>query len=414
MSSQHLVIVGGGMSASKLVAELVKDNHSAFRITLISDEKYLGYNRILLSSVLSGEKTSAETFLQADSWYAEHRITVRQGVTVTEILLEQKQICCTVQENAESEILSYDKLIIATGSLPFILPIEQVDAPGVFTFRTLEDIEAMMRWLKPPARGRGQIRVAVIGAGLLGLEAANGLARQGAQVTVVHLSGCIMERQLNKAAAAVLQAHLHQLNINFLLNAATEEILVDEQGKVAGLLFKDGSQLAVDMIVMAVGIRPNITLAQTAGLTCQRGIVVDAQLRTSHDDIFSLGECVQFEGQLFGLVAPVYQQAAILAKHLIGRESAFSVQPTATQLKVSGVQLFSAGDISEQESYDYLTYRDDEQGIYKRISLQDNQIKGVVMCGDAQEGAWYFDLLQTQKNISAMRSQLMFGQAYCE
>ena len=407
MSSQHLVIIGGGMSASKLVAELVKENPATFRITLVSDEKYIGYNRILLSSVLSGEKTSAETFLQADSWYAEHQMTVRQGVTVTKIRPEQKQIYCTTQGNA-AEILSYDKLIIATGSLPFILPIEQVNAPGVFNFRTLEDIESMMQWLKP------NTKVAVIGAGLLGLEAANGLARQGAQVTVVHLMDSIMERQLNKAAAKVLQAHLHQLNIDFLLSAASEKILVNDQGAVAGLAFKDGSQLAVDMIVMAVGIRPNIALAQTAGLTCQRGIVVDAQLRTSEEDIFALGECVQFEGQLFGLVAPVYQQAQTLAQYLMGYASAFAVQPTATQLKVSGIQLFSAGDISEQEFYDYLIYRDDERGIYKRISVQNNQIKGVVMCGDAQDGAWYFDLLQTQKNISAMRSQLMFGQAYCE
>lgn len=417
---QRLIIIGGGMSGTKFATEIA-ERTDKYNITLFNKEATMGYNRIMLSPVLAGEKRLEDILLHPRQWYVENNVDLRLDEKVDNIDATSHSV--TTQYGA----YEYDKLVIATGSNPFILPLPNHQAEGVVAFRDITDVDTMLSY----AQSTDKNRCVVIGAGLLGLEAANALNNHGAQVSVVHIADSILGRQLNDKAASLLQKHFEAKGITFCLEHFSEEILVDANNHVTGLTFKDGTHIDADMIVMAVGVRPNIELAQTSGITCERGIVVDEFMRTASPDIYALGECTQFDGHLFGLVAPTYEQAMVIADQLAGARAGeqagddketkdtmaaepFSVKPTATKLKVSGVNLFSAGDISDNDIYEYLEYEDYTANTYKRISLHNNRIVGAVMYGDVMDGTWFFDLINSQQDISSVRHNLLFGQAFCE
>ncbi len=404
----RLVVVGNGMAATRFVKLLVAQSHD-YAITVINAEPVVGYNRIMLSPLLAGEKTFADIVLQDESWYAQQHITVLSGTQVTEVATASQHV-----RLSDGQSLPYDKLVFATGSKPFIIPLPNHQAKGVCAFRTKADVEQMLDHIKQDERKQ----CIVIGAGLLGLEAANALNKQGAQVTVVHHSPNILDRQLNPIAAGILQRHFAREGIRFCLNAQSDIIRVtpcpNGGDRVAGLQLKDGTVLDASLIVMTVGVRPNIAVAKASGVPCDKGILVNAHMQTETTNVYAIGECVQFEQTTFGLVAPVYDQAAVLVATLLGQNSTFKVAPTATKLKVSGVDLFSAGDISEQPHYQYIEYHDPANHIYKRISLHNNNVVGSVMYGDVADGAWMFDLIGQQSDVSNIRQQLMFGAHFCQ
>ena len=349
MSKQKLVVIGAGMASGRVLEHLTETAPDAFEITLFNAEPRGNYNRIMLSPVLAGDKTYADIVTHDDAWYAERGVTTRFGEKVLKIDREQK-----VVEGANGPV-PYDKLILGTGSNPFIIPLPGHDLDGVIAYRDLEDTERMM------AMGAGK-RVVVIGGGLLGLEAAAGMAARGADVTVVHIMSHLMERQLDPAAGYLLKKSLEAKGITIRLEANSKEI-VGENGHVTALRLEDGTDLPCDLLVMAVGIRPNVALAAEAGLATGRGIHVDDQLCTSDADIYAVGECVEHQGAIFGLVAPLYDQAKVLAQALLGQEAAFVQKSLSTKLKVTGCDLFSAGDFAEGEGREDIVFRDPARGI---------------------------------------------------
>jgi len=330
----------------------------------------------------------------------KHGVMLYKGVPVTRIDPVAKQVFGTNGISAD-----YDKLIIATGSVPIIIPVPGHKLAGVLSYRDLDDVQAMLL----AARSRG--KAVVIGGGLLGLEAAAGLREQGMDVTVLHLMPTLMERQLDPTAGALLAAELESRGIRVITKANTKEIQGD--GKVQAVLLEDGTVLPADLVVMAVGIRPNSALAKEAGLPVNRGIVVDAQMRSVDPDIFALGECAEVMGQTYGLVAPLYEMANVVAAQLAGDvEACFTPTATATKLKVTGINLFSAGDFADGPDRQEIVLRDAARGIYKRLVIRDNRIIGVVLYGDTADGAWFFDLLKKKEDISELRETLIFGPAY--
>jgi nitrite reductase (NADH) large subunit len=398
---QRLVLVGNGMAGVRTVEELLKLAPERYDIAVFGAEPYVNYNRILLSPVLAGEKTFSDTILNSEEWYAENRITLHKGKAVTAIDRVKRKVIA--EDGTEA---SYDRLIIATGSSPFMLPVPGADLRGVTAFRDLRDVTAMQ------AAARTGTHAVVIGGGLLGLEAANGLRKQGMDVTVVHLLDCLMERQLDAPAAALLKRSLEQAGLKFKMPAQTEAIL-GEGGRVRAIRFKDGEELPADLVVMAVGIRPNIDLAKSAGLHCERGIVVSDTMQTFDPRVYAVGECVQHRGQLFGLVAPLFEQAKVCANHLAEYGIArYQFSATATKLKVTGIDLFSAGDFQGGEGCEELLFQDPARGIYKKVVLKGDRIAGSVMYGDTGDGAWYFQLLREGTDVSALRENLLFGQAH--
>jgi NAD(P)H-dependent nitrite reductase small subunit len=410
---QRLVVVGNGMAAMRVVEELLRVAPELYDITVFGSEQVGNYNRILLSPVLSGETPVEEILLNKPEWYARRGIVLHADDPVAVIDRRRRKVL------AESGYeTSYDRLLLATGSDPVIIPVPGNTLPGVVTFRDLRDVEEMVQATKQYKNA------VVIGGGLLGLEAANGLLRQGMNVTVVHLLDSLMERQLDKPAAALLKASLEQRGLNFRMETQTAEIVggvVEISGsnegapRVVAVRFRDGSQIPADLVVMAVGIRPNITLAQKAGLRCERGIVVDDTLQTYDPRIYAVGECVQHRDTTYGLVAPLWEQAGVCATHLAQVGFArFKGTVTSTKLKVTGIDLFSAGDFVGAEGTEDLVLRDPRRGIYKRLVLKDNRITGVVLFGDVSDGAWYFELIQNKTDVTAFRSKLLFGRSYCE
>jgi nitrite reductase (NADH) large subunit len=394
---RKLVVIGAGMASGRMLEHLTEDAPDAFDITLFNAEPRGNYNRIMLSPVLSGEKTYAEIVTHDDAWYAERGIACRFGEHVTRIDRARKMV---IGQRGE---LPYDKLVIATGSAPFIIPVPGRDLPGVVTYRDLDDTNAMIE-----AARRGGAAV-VIGGGLLGLEAAAGLKARGMEVTVVHLMGHLMERQLDESAGYLLQKDLESRGIRVLTRAATKAII--GKGRAEAVLLEDGRTLPADLVVMAVGIRPETRLAVDAHLSVARGIEVDAAMRTSDPDILAIGECVEFDGHLFGLVAPLYDQARVAADTLQGREARFVVREVATKLKVTGVNLFSAGDFAEGEGREDIVFRDPGRGIYKRLVIENDRLIGAVMYGDVADGNWFFGLIRDRTPIEAMRETLIFGPA---
>ncbi|MFJ4291023.1 NAD(P)/FAD-dependent oxidoreductase [Cupriavidus sp. NPDC089707] len=398
----RLVVVGNGMAGMRTVEELLKLAPDLYDITVFGAEPHGNYNRILLSPVLAGEKTVADIMLNTREWYEENGIELLAGDPVVSIDRPRR-----VVRSVSGREVRYDRLLLATGSKPFIIPVPGHQLEGVIAFRDIQDVETMLH------AARNHRHAVVIGGGLLGLEAANGLLRQGMDVTVVHLADSLMERQLDKPAATLLQGALERKGLRFLLGAQTAEILGAD--RVTGVRFKDGSKIPADLVVMTAGVRPNIELAAGAGLHCERAIVVDDTLQTYDPRIYAVGECVQHRQATFGLVAPIWDQARVCAAHLAGAgHRRYVQQATATKLKVTGVDLYSAGDFIGAEGSEDLVLRDARRGVYKRLVLLDGCLVGAVLYGDVQDGPWYFDMIQRRTPVGALRQRLLFGKAQCE
>ncbi len=396
----RLVVIGNGMAAGKVLEDLFEHAGGAYDVTVFGAEPRVNYNRIMLSPVLAGEKSYEEIIIHDEAWYASNKVDLRKGETIVAIDRAAKRVT-----TAKGDVQHYDKLLIATGSTPIAIPVHGVTLPGVVTFRDLDDVEIMLR---QAAHGG---RAVVIGGGLLGLEAAAGLKAKGMDVTVVHLMPTLMERQLDPSASYLLRKALERRGVEVLTGANTKVILGET--KAEGVRLDDGREVPADIVVMAVGIRPNARLAKEAGLAVERGVKVDDAMRTSDPDIFAVGECVEHRGQCYGLVAPLFEMAKVVSARLRGEDgAAYQGSVTATKLKVTGIDLFSAGDFSEGDDYEEIVLRDPSRGIYKRIVLRENRIRGAVLYGDAEDGPWFFDLLKKRVDVSAMRDTLIFGEAY--
>ncbi|MBP8213942.1 MAG: nitrite reductase large subunit NirB [Propionivibrio sp.] len=399
MKKQKLVMVGNGMAGCRTLEELLKLEPELYDITVFGAEPHPNYNRILLSPVLAGEMTLPDIVLNDHAWYRDNGITLHAGKKVVKI--DRKAQRVIAEDGTEAE---YDRLLLATGSSPFILPVPGKDLPGVIAYRDIADTEAMIEAAKT------HTHAVVIGAGLLGLEAANGLRLRGMDVTVVHLADWIMERQLDKTAADLLKQSLEAKGLKFLLGKQTEELVTGESGRVAAIRFKDGEVIPADLVVMAVGIRPNTTLAESAGIHTVRGIVVNDTLQTYDPKIYAVGECAAHRGTAYGLVAPLFEQAKVCANHLaqfgIGR---YQGSVTSTKLKVTGIDVFSAGDFTGSDKTAEIVLSDPSGGVYKKLVIQGDHLVGAVMYGDTADGAWYFQLLKDKQNIAEIRDHLMFG-----
>ncbi len=397
---KKLVVIGNGMAPGRVLETLLEKQPDAYDITIFNAEPRVNYNRIMLSPVLSGEKTFEEIITHDDNWYAKMGITIHKGARISDIDRQTKTV---TSETGITE--TYDHLLIATGSNPVVIPLPGHDLPGVLTYRDLDDVEAMI------AAAKTKSSAVVIGGGLLGLEAAAGLQAQGMKVTVLHLMPTLMERQLDPAAGYLLEKSITERGIDVITKANTHEIVGD--GQVRGVKLDDGTEIPADIVVMAVGIRPSIQLAEACGLDVNRGIVVDDQMLTSDPSISAVGECVEHREMCYGLVAPLYEMAAIIGTRLAGEAAKdYTGSVTSTKLKVTGIDLFSAGDFGEAPDRDEIVYRDATRGIYKRLILKDNRIIGAVLYGDTQDGAWFFQLQKDQTDISDMRETLIFGPAF--
>ena len=398
---QSLVVIGNGMAGMRTVEELLKLAPDLYDITVFGAEPHGNYNRILLSPVLAGDKQMDDIMIHTRQWYADNGIALHAGDPVVHIDRRRR----LVRSKSGREVW-YDRLLMATGSNPFIIPVPGHKLPGVIGFRDINDVDTM---LETARRGGHAV---VIGGGLLGLEAANGLQRRGMEVTVVHVTDSLMNMQLDKPASLLLKQALESKGLRFMMDAHTTEITGSTQ--VSGVRFKDGTELKADLVVMAAGVRPNIALAQEAGLHCQRAIVVDDTLQTYDPRVYAVGECVQHRSAIFGLVAPIWEQAKVCGAHLAQKGHRRYVQSaTPTKLKVTGVDLYSVGDFIGGEGSEDLVLRDPRRGVYKRLVLAGNRIAGAVLYGDVQDGPWYFGLIQNRTDISAMRSRLLFGEALC-
>ncbi len=397
---QKLVLVGNGMAGVRTLEELFKIAPDKYDVTVFGAEPHCNYNRIMLSPVLAGEKTIDDIILNSQQWYDEHNITLHVGKKIVHI--DRKAQKVIADDGTEAK---YDRLLLATGSNPFILPIPGNDKEGVIGFRDIKDVDTMLDCAKKYKKA------AVIGGGLLGLEAANGLVLNGMDVTVIHLGSTLMEMQMDGISGAMLKSSLEERGLKFRMTSVTTDILGDE--RVTGLKFADGGELEADLVVMAAGIRPNIELAKKAGIHCERGIVVNDTMQTFDPKIYSVGECVQHRGQTYGLVAPLFEQAKVCANHLAGYGiGMYQGSVTSTKLKVTGIDLFSAGNFNGDDTTEDVVMKDAARGVYKKVVLRDNKIVGAVMYGDTVDGAWYFQMLRDETDVSDFRQHLMFGQAH--
>jgi nitrite reductase (NADH) large subunit len=402
MKKLKLVMVGNGMAGVRTVEELLKIAPDLYHVTVFGAEPHPNYNRILLSPVLAGEQTLDEIVLNSWDWYKDNHITLHAGKKVVQI--DRAKRIVTAQDGTQAE---YDRLLLCTGSNPFILPVPGKELQGVIAYRDIADTNTMIE------AAQTYKKAVVIGGGLLGLEAANGLMRRGMQVTVVHVMPWLMERQLDDVAGGLLRQSLEARGIQFLMGAQTQELVSNADGRVSAIRFKDGSQLDTDLVVMAVGIRPNTELAESAGLHCNRGIVVNDTLQTVTDArIYSVGECAAHRGIAYGLVAPLFEQAKVAANHLaqfgIGR---YQGSLTSTKLKVTGIDLFSAGNFMGGEDHEEIVMSDPFGGVYKKLVIKDDKLVGACLYGDTVDGSYYFKLLRDGKNVADIRDKLMFGEA---
>lgn len=406
-SKMRLVMVGNGMAGVRALEELLKIAPDLYDITVFGAEPHPNYNRILLSPVLAGEQTLDEIVLNDWAWYTDHGITLHAGFTVTEVD-RVRRVVNAVGANGEVRTAAYDRLILATGSNPFMLPIPGKDLDGVLAYRDIADTQAM---IDAAAKYKQAV---VIGGGLLGLEAANGLLKRGMAVTVVHVAPWLMERQLDEVAGKLLQKSLSERGLRFLIGAQTQELLGGDDGRVKAVRFKDGREVPADLVVMAVGIRPNTALAEQMRLHVNRGIVVSDTLQTVTDPrIYAVGECAAHRGIAYGLVAPLFEQAKVLATHLaefgIGR---YSGSLTSTKLKVTGIDLFSAGNFMGGEGAEEIVLSDPIGGVYKKLVIRDDRLVGACLYGDTVDGSWYFKLLREGRQIHDIRDKLMFGESH--
>ena len=406
MSKPRLVLIGNGMAGVRTVEELLKIKPDHYDITIFGAEPHPNYNRILLSPVLAGEQTLEQIVLNDWAWYQEHGITVHAGCTVNEVNRARRTVHASGKDGQAISV-PYDRLILATGSNPFMLPIPGKDLQGVLAYRDIADTQAMID-------AATQYRHAVvIGGGLLGLEAANGLMKRGMQVTVVHASEWLMERQLDPVAGQMLQKALQERGMQFLMQAQTQELLGNADGRVCAIRFKDGSEIPADLVVMAVGIRPNTALAESMRLHVNRGIVVNDTMQTTTDArIYAVGECAAHRGTAYGLVAPLFEQGKVLANHLaefgIGR---YLGSQTSTKLKVTGIDLFSAGDFMGGAGTEEIVMSDPGAGQYKKLVLKDDKLVGACLYGNTVDGSWYFKLLREGRSVAELRASLMFGES---
>ncbi len=415
MSKMKLVMVGNGMAGVRTLEELIKLAPELFDITVFGSEPHPNYNRILLSPVLAGEQTLDEIVLNPLSWYKENDIDLHTACTVTHVDRIKREVHATGSDG-QLVVKPYDRLLLATGSNPFILPIPGKDLKGVLAYRDIADTQAMID-------AATQYKEAVvIGGGLLGLEAANGLMKRGMQVTVVHGAEWLMERQLDKVAGGLLRSSLEERGMKFLMRAQTQELKSDADGRVSAVCFKDGSHVNAQLVVMAVGIRPNTSLAESMRLHCDRGIVVTDTLQTITDPrIYAVGECASHRGIAYGLVAPLFEQGKVLATHLaemgIGR---YTGSLTSTKLKVTGIDLFSAGDFmgnagatgtEMSDDTEEIILSDPHDGVYKKLVIRNDKLVGACLYGDTVDGSWYFKLLREGRSVADIRDKLMFGES---
>lgn len=394
---RRLVVVGNGVAARATLEELLELAPNEYDISIFDAEPQGGYDRVLLSALLAGEKRRHEIMTHPPQWYAERKIASHAGDAIAQV--DRARRCVRSSKGVE---LIYDRLLLATGSRPCMLPIPGGGLPGVVSFRTLGDVDAML------ALARENRRAVVIGGGLLGLEAAHGLASRGMSVTVLHTGRHVMDRQLDEQAGALLQGELESRGIELLLRASATHVLGGS--RVSAVRLDDEREIAADLVVVAAGVCPNTELALRMGLACERGILVDDTMLTFDPAIYAVGECVQHRGHTFGAVAPLQRQARVCAAHLAERGlRRYSGAPASAQLKVSGVQVFSAGDNASGTGREALTMRDPIGGIYKRLVLEHDRLCGVVLFGDARDGGWYLDLIEQRRDVGALREHLLIG-----
>ncbi|MGE0061399.1 MAG: nitrite reductase large subunit NirB [Xanthobacteraceae bacterium] len=398
--TEKLVIIGNGMAPGRMLEHLLEAAPGRYEVTIFNAEPRVNYDRIMLSPVLSGEKDYEQIIIHGDGWYIKNGITLYKGHKVTGIDRTAKTVTSDKGVTA-----AFDKLVIATGSVPFILPVPGNNLPGVLSYRDLDDVNAML------LAAQSRAKAVVIGGGLLGLEAAAGLAARDMDVTVLHLMPTLMERQLDPAAGYMLQRELENRGIKILTKASTKTILGER--KVEGVALQDGRVIPATLVVMAAGIKPNAWIAKDAGLATNRGILVDDHMQTSDPDILALGECAEVGEHVYGLVAPLYEMARIAAATLAGEEvPGFVHNDTPTKLKVTGIDVFSLGDFADGEDRQEIVLRDAGAGVYKRLILKENRIVGTVLYGETADGAWFNDLKKRAVDISEMRDTLIFGQSY--
>ncbi len=414
MKKMKLVLIGNGMAGVRTLEELLKIAPDLYDITVFGAEPHPNYNRILLSPVLAGEQTVDQIILNPLSWYAEHGITLHLGQTVSKVDRTKRLVIADDGQGGQVQA-EYDRLLVATGSLPFILPVPGKDLQGVIAYRDIADTQTMI------ATAKTHKHAVVIGGGLLGLEAANGLMLRGMQVTVVHIMPWLMERQLDDVAGGLLRQSLEDRGLRFMIGAQTQALIGDadggKSGRVMAVQFKDGSEVPADLVVMAAGIRPNTTLAKSMGLHCAQdgrgGISVSDTLQTTTDArIYAVGECAAHRGIAYGLVAPLFEQGKVCATHLaqfgIGR---YTGSQTSTKLKVTGIDLFSAGNFMGGEGTEEIVMSDPFGGVYKKLVIKDDKLVGACLYGDTVDGSWYFKLLRDGRSISDIRDKLMFGES---
>ncbi|MGH7933361.1 MAG: nitrite reductase large subunit NirB [Candidatus Binataceae bacterium] len=402
---KKLVVIGNGMAGARTIEEILARGGAAqFDITVFGEEPYGNYNRILLSNVLNGSQDPSEIFLNGLNWYDEHGIELRAGVRVDVIARPHTAIHCD-----DGNWYQYDKLIIATGSRPSIPPIAALRKPngefrpGIFVFRTLDDCRKIADYAAK------RHRAVIIGGGLLGLEAARGLLNRGVEVHVVHLLGHLMEQQLDPQAGAILKHTIEGMGIRVHLKKLSKAVLGDNE--VSGLAFEDRETLECDMIVIATGITPNAEIGSRWGLTTERGIVVDDQMRTSDPDIYAVGECAQHRGRVYGLVAPLWEQAKVLADHITetDRAAAYQGSKLATKLKVMGVELASMGVIAPDGDHeDVVQFMEPKRGVYKKLIIRDGRLAGGILMGDISKAAYLMQAFDRGIRLPDERLSLLF------
>ncbi|WP_417527836.1 NAD(P)/FAD-dependent oxidoreductase [Marinomonas shanghaiensis] len=398
---RRLVIVGAGMAGSKLAHDLQQAYGRRYQILLIGEEPHVGYNRIMLSSLLANEISHADMPLVDTQKMQDDGVQIRSNDPVMSLDLEAK-----ILHLSSGQAIAYDQLVLATGSRASVLLIKGACASNVMSFRTWHDVDVMTQL-------QGSQPICVIGGGLLGLEAAVGLVKRGHKVVVFHRAQYLLNRQLDEESASLLQTRLEQMGIEFRLGESPESFLQAPDGNVSHVVCQSGESLAVSLVVMAAGISPEITLAKAAGLTTNRAILVDEQMQTSHPDVYALGECCEFEQHTFGLVAPIWTQIKVLIKALAGEAAAFVIEPTPTKLKVSGVNLFSVGRVQPLEGDNCIFFKDVGANHYRKLVVNEGLLVGAILYGNVADGSWYFQLIQNKTNVSDMLDLLVFGEAYC-